>query len=65
MDTLTEVRSASTLELEQLIAQQPIADVMCGDMLQVDLPEYPFDLGSRPYEGDSWSWSATTEFVLN
>jgi len=66
MDRLTGVRSASTLELEQLIVQEPTVPMMCGDMLHVDLPECPFDLGSRPYEGDSWSWwSGTTEFALN
>ena len=65
MDTLTEVGSPSTLNLEQLIAREPIVQVMCGDMLHVDLPECPFDLGSRPYEGDSWLWSGTTEFALN
>jgi hypothetical protein len=65
MNTLTEDGSPSTLHLEQLIARAPIVQVMCGDMLDIDLPECSFDLGSRPYEDDSWSWRGTTEFALN
>jgi hypothetical protein len=68
MYTLTEARPTYLFEhdWEQepyrvALLEHPTVQVICGDLLAVDLPECSFDFASRCYEqADGWSWSSST-----